>query len=164
MKSVKNFIQAYPEHAFRITFAAVFIFRSIMQLFPWLVIHGINEDYVAHGAARDMVYCTLGLGILLIRWKMTFIRIVIPLASATLVTILIFMFAVIVREHEMYFTLPYWIFSFLTFGAWSLGIGLLFSKPRGQLAEYLLSKLNIIKTKSSKSEKNIKKRKMRKKR
>jgi len=55
-----------------------------MQIYPWLVIHGIPEHLVIHGAAQDMVYCAVGLGVLFIRWKMTALRIAIAWSVATL--------------------------------------------------------------------------------
>jgi len=125
LEKIKDFVIAHREQIIRITFASTFILRGIMQLFPWLFIQGITENFVVYPPPRDLAICALGLAILLIRWKRTFFRTFVVWISATTLWFQIELFAVIMGENQVYLTTPYWIFSFLTSITWAYGTGLI---------------------------------------
>jgi hypothetical protein len=133
-----------------------------MQLFPWLVIHGFTGDFVIHGHAWELAYCAVGLGILLIRWKPTFLRVGIVWINAMVVAVMIFYFSYIFGDSWVYLTTPYLISSFLIGCAWGLGTGIIFAVLYERLMGYLVKGVYLITAEARKREKRRKKRRKKK--
>ncbi len=115
---------AHREQVIRISFAATFIFRGIMQLFPWIFIPGITGNFVIYPSTWELPICAIGLAFLLIRWKLTFFRIFIVWVYAGALSFQVFRYSYLVGEDYVYLTTSYWIFSFLTACTWAYGTGL----------------------------------------
>ncbi|UCH93788.1 MAG: hypothetical protein JSV88_26460 [Candidatus Aminicenantes bacterium] len=121
IEKVQDYVRANREQVLRITFAATFISRGIMQVFPWLFIHGITRNFVIHPPGRELAICALGLLLLFIRWKPTMFRISIVWICAATLMGLIISFAHIFWKDHVYFTTPFWIFSVTAFCTWAYG-------------------------------------------
>lgn len=163
LKRLNHFLRVHREQVFRISFAVVFILRGIMQLFPWLVIHGFTGDFVVHGHDWELAHCAVGLGILLIRWKPTFLRVGAVWLIATALAFMIFYFLYIFRDSWVYVTTAYLIPSFLIGCAWGLGTGIILAVLYERLMDYLLKKVYLITAEARKREKRRKKRRKKKK-
>jgi hypothetical protein len=95
-----------------------------MQLFPWIYIPGITENFVIYPPPRELLTCVLGLAFLFIHWKPTIFRISLAWVCATTLWYRILSFTFILEKDHGYLTTLYWIFSILTIIAWAYGSGL----------------------------------------
>jgi hypothetical protein len=138
--------------------AAIFIFRGIMQLFPWLFIRGITGNFVVYPNTQDLVICAIGLLFLFIRWKPTIFRFFIIWIGATTLVFLIFFFSHIMGEDNEHLTTPFWIFFGLTVCTWAYGNGLILSVLYHGLLPYLETKGYITRTKVRKKKKKKRKK------
>jgi hypothetical protein len=158
LEKIQDFVRSHRIQVIRMTLAAIFILRGIMQLFPWLFIHGITENFVIYPNTQDLVICALGLLFLFIRWKPTIFRFFIIWISATTLVFLIFFFSHIMGENNEYLTTLFWIFSVLTVFTWAYGNGLILTVLYHGLLDYLETKGYITRTKVRKKKKKKRKK------
>jgi len=124
LKKIHDFVRANTVQVIRTAFAATFILRGIMQLFPWISIPGITGNFVIYPPPRELLTCILGLAFLFIHWKPTIFRISLAWVCATTLWYRILFSTFTLEIDHGYLTTPYWIFSILIIIAWAYGSGL----------------------------------------
>jgi hypothetical protein len=153
-------VRANPVKVIRTAFAATFILRVMMQLFPWISIPGMGGNFVIYPPERELAACTLGLAFLFIHWKPTIFRISLAWVFAATLWYRILYFTFILGKVQGYLTTFYWIFSILTIFAWAYGTGLFLGLLFNRLMVHLEKKGYFNRTQVRKGKKKtIKKRK-----
>jgi hypothetical protein len=160
LKKIHAYVRANHVKVIRTAFAATFILRGIMQLFPCISIPGIGGNFVIYPPEWELAACALGLAFLFIHWKPTIFRISLVWVCATTLWHRIIFFSFIFEIDQGYITTPYWIFSILTIIAWAYGTGLFLGLLFNKLLVHLEKKGYFNRTQVRKGKKKtIKKRK-----